>query len=148
MSRRDGETSTSKDDASRAHPGRGRFLRGSTWAIGDYTPSKQVNNHFKILPFLVLYRYGTHGSSPVRQSCFEQNYLASGEHGPSINSIFLCTIGVQAEQVPEGALRGSHVRSAMSEFSGKNSAIFLLFIFILIFKQIYNSCTTFLSGKN
>jgi hypothetical protein len=43
MSRRDGETSTSKDDASRAHPGRGRFLRGSTWAIGDYTPSKQVN---------------------------------------------------------------------------------------------------------
>jgi hypothetical protein len=43
MSRHDGETSTSKDDASRAHPGRGRFLRGSTWAIGDYTPSKQVN---------------------------------------------------------------------------------------------------------
>jgi hypothetical protein len=44
MSRRDVETSTSKDDARRAHPGRGRFLRGSTWAIGDYTPSKQVNN--------------------------------------------------------------------------------------------------------
>jgi hypothetical protein len=46
MSRRDGEMSTSKDDASRAHPGRGRFLRGSTWAIGDYTPSKQVNCPF------------------------------------------------------------------------------------------------------
>jgi hypothetical protein len=43
MSRRDGETSTSKDDASRAHPGQGCFLRGSTWAIGDYTPSKQVS---------------------------------------------------------------------------------------------------------
>ncbi len=39
MSRREGE-STSKDDGSRAHPGRGRFLRGSTWAIG---PSKQVS---------------------------------------------------------------------------------------------------------
>ena len=46
MSRRDGETSTSKDDASRAHPGRGRFLRGSTWAIGDYTPSKQVSKYY------------------------------------------------------------------------------------------------------
>jgi hypothetical protein len=45
MSRRDGETSTSKDDASRAHPGRGRFPRGSTWAIGDYTPSKQVSKY-------------------------------------------------------------------------------------------------------
>jgi hypothetical protein len=44
MSRREGE-STSKDDGSRAHPGRGRFLRGSTWAIGDYTPSKQVSKN-------------------------------------------------------------------------------------------------------
>jgi hypothetical protein len=41
MSRHEGER-TSKDDGSRAHPGRGCFLRGSTWAFGDFTSSKQV----------------------------------------------------------------------------------------------------------
>jgi hypothetical protein len=33
--------SASKDDRSRADPGEGWFLRGSTWAIEDYAPSKQ-----------------------------------------------------------------------------------------------------------
>ncbi len=51
--------STRKDDRGRAHPGKGRFLRGSTWAIGDFTSSKKVSNpdpqHF----FLHFYTYFT-----------------------------------------------------------------------------------------
>jgi hypothetical protein len=65
MSRREGE-STSKDDRSRAHPGRGRFLRGSTWAIGDYTPSKHWKfaersalNGFDFVPMLLPRRRET-----------------------------------------------------------------------------------------
>ena len=49
-----------------------------------------------------------------------------------LTAFYSVRVGVQAEQVSEGALRGSHVRSALSEFSGKDSATLFYKYFSLL----------------